>query len=325
MNDTSDGYHVPVLPDEVLEFLAVEPGDTVLDATVGGGGHSALIAERIVPGGRLICLDRDPEAIVAAQERLAPFRERANISILHTPFGALCDAIDQLPGGSDIRFDGILFDLGVSSHQLDTNRGFSFRREEDLNMRMDAAQESTAADLLMSLTEPELAKVLWELGEERFSRRIAHALVERRRQGRPVRTTHELAAVVEQAVPKSAWPRDIHVASRTFMALRIAVNDELGQLRAGLAAAVGRLAPQGRLVVISFHSLEDRIAKQAILNWAGRGPSPSGSSPAAFLFENNFRPLLKILTRKPVMATEREVANNPRARSAKLRAAERIP
>jgi 16S rRNA (cytosine1402-N4)-methyltransferase len=238
----------------------------------------------------------------------------------------LAAALAALEGGDTIRFDGVLFDLGVSSHQLDTERGFSFRRDEPLDMRLDAADATrpTAAELLATSGETEIARILWEYGDEKWSRRIARRIVERRGRGERIETTGQLAALIEQSVPRAAWPRDIHVATRSFQALRIAVNDELGQLRSGLSAAIGRLKPNGRLVVISYHSLEDRITKQMFAQWAGRVPSAPGSSPEALRPTPTQEPIATLLTRKPVTPGVEETARNPRARSAKLRAVRRI-
>lgn len=312
-------YHIPVLLAESLALLEPAPGATMLDATLGGGGHSAALAERISPGGALYGLDRDLEALDAAQKRLELF-PAVKTTLVHTGFGEMDAALAALEGGGTIRFDGVIFDLGVSSHQLDTARGFTFRRDEPLDMRMDSSDASrpTAADLLANAPESEIARILWEFGDEKWSRRIAQRIGERRSKGEPLRSTAQLAALVEQSIPRAAWPRDIHVATRSFQALRIAVNDELGQLRAGLQAAVLRLKPGCRMVVISYHSLEDRIVKQMFAVWAGRTPSAPGSSPAALMPPP---PAIgSLLTRKPITPTDTETARNPRARSAKLRA-----
>jgi 16S rRNA (cytosine1402-N4)-methyltransferase len=313
-------YHTPVLLEESLALIGPVPGAAILDATVGGGGHSAALAARIAPGGILIGLDRDTEAIEAARSRLSYSDVRT--TLVHTSFGDIPAALAALEGGDSIRLDGVIFDLGVSSHQLDTARGFTFRRDEPLDMRMDGSDPSgqTAAHLLLSSDEADLARILWEYGDEKWSRRIARRIVERRSRGERLETTAQLAALIEQSIPRAAWPRDIHVATRTFQALRIAVNDELGQLRAGLDAAFERLAPDGRLVVISYHSLEDRIVKQMFAAWAGRTPSAPGSSPAALMPAPAKPPAATLLTRKPVVPTDAETARNPRARSAKLRA-----
>ena len=317
-------YHVSVLLHEALEYLAPQPGETMLDATLGGGGHSEALAQRLRPGGTLIGLDRDADALVNAGQRLEPYRSDLNIILISTGFGNMEAALNAQPALADRKIDGILFDLGVSSHQLDTERGFSFRRNEFLDMRMNrTGSDPTAADLLATASETELARILWDYGEERFSRRIAAAIVAQRERGQPLQTTTELAALVERAVPRAGWPKEIHVATRTFQGIRIAVNDELGQLEAGLTAAIARLSPGGRVVALSFHSLEDRIVKRIFAEAAGRTPNAPGSSPAAWLPSALQAPTLTLLTRKPVLPTDAETAQNPRARSAKLRAAMR--
>ncbi|HLJ57078.1 MAG TPA: 16S rRNA (cytosine(1402)-N(4))-methyltransferase RsmH [Chthonomonadaceae bacterium] len=316
-------YHVPVMVEEALAYLAPAPGEVFADATLGGGGHSAALAERISPGGALYGIDRDVEALETARERLGRFPD-VGVTLVHSRFGDLDSSIDALPGGESLRFDGVLFDLGVSSHQLDAERGFSFRRDERLDMRMDASDPSsmTAAELLASAPEAEIARILWEYGDEKWSRRIARRIVERRAQGAPLDTTRQLAEIVEQSVPRPAWPREIHVATRTFQAVRIAVNCEIEQLQDGLRAAFHRLKPGGRLVAISYHSIEDRIVKQTFAAWAGRTPSAPGMSPAALLPVTNSN-VATLLTRKPITPRVAEIERNPRARSAKLRALRR--
>ena len=289
--------HIPVLRSEVLALLQPRPAGRYLDATVGLGGHAEAILRASDPDGTLLGIDRDLEALARTQERLAPFGAR--LRLLHGRFEAL-EALARAAGP----FDGILFDLGASSLQLDMpERGFAFAREGPLDMRMDRQQPGTAADLVMALTEQELADLIYRWGEERWSRRIARAVVQAR-QHEPIRTTTDLAEIVARTIPRRLWPRHIHPATRTFQALRIAVNEELTGLDTSLAAAVDLLGPGGRVAVISFHSLEDRIAKQAwrSLETAGR---------------------VRVLTKRPLTASEAEVRDNPRARSAKLRAAER--
>jgi 16S rRNA (cytosine1402-N4)-methyltransferase len=291
--------HVPVLRAEVLEVLQPRPGGRYLDATVGLGGHAEAILEASAPSGTLLGIDRDGEALALARERLAPFDSR--VTLIRGRYEELPDLVE--PGE---RYDGILFDLGASSLQLDSaDRGFSFGREGPLDMRMDRSAGDTTADLVNRLSEQELADLIFRWGEERWSRRIARAIVEARRRA-PLQTTIALANVVARAVPRRAWPRQIHPATRTFQALRIAVNDELVGLGAALEDAVGLLWPGGRIAAISFHSLEDRIVKQTWrrLEAAGR---------------------VRLLTRRPICPGELETAANPRARSAKLRALERIP
>jgi 16S rRNA (cytosine1402-N4)-methyltransferase len=289
--------HVPVLAAEVVALLAPRDGGRYLDATLGLGGHAAAILEQSGPAGCLTGIDRDPEALERARERLAGFGAR--VRLLHGRY----EALDELLS-ADERFDGILFDLGTSALQVDApTRGFSFSQEGPLDMRMDPTGGSTAADLVATLPEHELADLIFRWGEERWSRRIARA-VAHARSAAPIVTTTALAAVVARAIPRAKWPRKIHPATRTFQALRIAVNGELEELRDALTAAVGRLRSGGRLAVISFHSLEDRIVKHTWrdLSTAGR---------------------VRILTRRPLVPGEPELEGNPRARSAKLRVVER--
>ncbi len=290
--------HIPVLPAEVLALLQPRSGGRYLDATVGLGGHAELLLRACAPAGTLLGIDRDAEALERARERLAPFEERVRlVQARHEELSAHLEP--------DARFDGILLDLGASSLQLDSaERGFSFGREGPLDMRMDRSRGETAADLLARLPEGELADCIYRWGEERWSRRIARAIVEARRR-EAIRTTTALAAIVSRAIPRKAWPRHIHPATRTFQALRIAVNDELTGLGPWLEEAAGRLRPAGRIVAISFHSLEDRIVKHTWRRLAATGP-------------------WRILTARPVLAGADEVAVNPRARSAKLRALERL-
>ncbi|HEY9899653.1 MAG TPA: 16S rRNA (cytosine(1402)-N(4))-methyltransferase RsmH [Pantanalinema sp.] len=299
-----------MLPGEVLQWLSPAPGARVLDGTLGGGGHSALILEAIGPEGRLYGIDQDPEAIEAARRRLSVIG--SNVEIRAGNFA------DVLPVWPDEPLDGILLDLGVSSHQLDTaSRGFSFMREGPLDMRMNPNQATSASDLVNALAERELADVIWRYGEERHSRSVARAIVQRRAE-RPFSTTRDLVEVVERVVPRAK--DGIHPATRTFQGLRIAVNDELGVLERALPAAVSRLKPGGRLAVISFHSLEDRVVKQFFRDEARGCTCP----PRLPMCVCNRKPTLEVLTPKPVVATPEENARNPRARSAKLRVARRI-
>ena len=290
--------HEPVMPAEVISLLAPFRGGLFVDCTAGLGGHSALILE----GGadRLIGLDRDPDALRLAGERLAPFGDR--VELVHSDYrqlGAVLEA-REIAG-----VDGVLADLGVSSMQLDAEgRGFSFRRDEPLDMRMDRTQGPTAADLLMDVDEEDLANVIFQFGEERHSRRIARAIVRQCAQGR-IDTTGALAAIVRRAVPTRGYQR-IDPATRTFQALRIWVNRELEGLDVFLTDVSRRLLAGARLVVITFHSLEDRIVKHTFRAIAAAGDA------------------WQVLTRKPMVAGDEELARNPRARSAKLRAIERL-
>jgi len=294
----------------VLTFLAVRPGGTYIDATVGGGGHAAAILTASAPDGRLLGLDRDPAALEIARRRLAPFGDRALLR--HGSFARLALLAQDIAP-----VDGVVFDLGLSSLQLaDPRRGFAFSREGPLDMRFDPeAGGPTAADLVNTLSVKELAEVLYRYGEERQARRIAEAIVA----ARPVRTTTELAEVVAAAVGSRRGR--IHPATRTFQALRIAVNRELDALAEALPQALDLLAPGGRLVVISFHSLEDRIVKRFLRRESRDCICP----PETPICTCGHRARLRVLTPKPVRPSPEEVAANPRSRSARLRAAQRLP
>jgi 16S rRNA (cytosine1402-N4)-methyltransferase len=303
--------HIPVLLDEALYWLAPRPGGVYVDATVGAGGHAEAILERIAPGGRLIGLDRDDVALEAARSRLRRFGEAA---VLVRANNAAIKEVLSSQGLHEV--DGILFDLGASSMQFDDpGRGFSFQLPGPLDMRMDRSQKTTAADLVNGLPERELADLIWRYGEERFSRRIARAVA----RARPVRTTVELADIVARSVP-GRWPRGRHPATRTFQALRIAVNDELSNLDNAISDAAEVLRGAGRLCAITFHSLDDRLIKHTFLRLSRGCTHPPGASAAVL----SGKPCLRILTKKPVTPSREEVRRNPRARSAKLRAAERM-
>lgn len=290
--------HEPVLVTETIDLLAPGRGGLFVDCTVGLGGHARALLE--AGASRVLGFDRDPDALRLAGERLEAFGDR--VELVHADYRDLGRVLDdrQIAG-----IDGALADLGVSSLQLDADgRGFSFRRDEPLDMRMDRSQGPTAADLLETVDETDLANVIFQHGEERFSRRIARAIVDARRGGR-IATTGQLAAIVRRAVPTRGYQR-IDPATRTFQALRIWVNRELEGLEAFLAEACRRLLAGARLAVISFHSLEDRVVKHAFRALAQTGAA------------------LRILTKRPVVPGEAEVERNPRARSAKLRAIERF-
>lgn len=310
--------HRPVLLQEVLTWLAPRSGGVYVDATVGGGGHAVQVAQRISPGGRLVGIDRDPAAVAAAAARLEAEAPRDVVwDVRHANFAELDVVLDGLGIGS---IDGVLFDLGVSSVQFDNPaRGFTYREDAPLDMRMDPSRGQTARDLVNEAPEETLRHIIATYGEERWAARIARFIVERRRQA-PIETTGDLVQVIKEAIPAAARRRGPHPARRTFQALRIAVNDELGSLERGLQAAIARLAPGGRVVVISFHSLEDRIVKQAFRE-AERGCICPPELPAC---RCGRRPVLRILTRRPVTPSPEEIHVNPRARSAKLRAAERV-
>lgn len=305
---------------ECLAWLAPGSGDTAVDATLGLGGHAVAILERIGPGGCLVGLDRDPEALRRAEVRLQDACAGwgwpgCPVRTARTDFRHLGETLDGL-GVTSVR--GCLFDLGVSSMQLDQpERGFSFRTAGPLDMRMDPSAGATAADLVNQTSEVELARLLWEYGEERYSRRIARRIVERRRSA-PLATTQDLVDAVWGAYPPGERHGRIHPATRTFQALRIAVNDELAAIEPALLAAADRIAPGGRIVVLAYHSLEDRIVKRTFEFLAGRCRCPEEVPVCAC----GARERARILTRKPQQPSEGEVARNPRARSARLRAIE---
>lgn len=306
-------FHQPVLVRSVVHFLNVQREGLFVDCTLGGGGHTEALLAAGGPGVRVIGIDRDPRALAAAKERLARWADR--VQIMPGNFRYLPQILDSL-GVEQV--DGILADLGVSSHHVDVvERGFSYWGDGPLDMRMGPDAKRTAAELLAQLDEAELAKILREYGEERFAVRIAREIVAARRR-EPIVTAAQLVEVVKRAIPAAARRSGPHPARRTFQALRIAVNDELGALRDLLSGAVERLARAGRIVVISFHSLEDRIVKEAFAREA-RGCTCPPELPACVCGR---RPRLRILTRKPVVADDEEIARNPRSRSAKLRAAE---
>lgn len=306
--------HVPVLAEEVRRLLAVEPGETVVDATFGAGGHASLLAEDLSGRGRFIAIDRDPS--------VRPFFEgfRRRFGGLQSRFlrGDFAVVLGQL-AGNDVRADAILLDLGVSSMQLDRpERGFSYAADAPLDMRMDPTAELSARDLVNEADERELADIFRRYGEERYARQIARAILKRRR-ARPYERTGELVETIKAAIPAPARFGDGHPARRVFQALRIAVNDELGSLDAALPAAIEMLRPGGRLAVISFHSLEDRIVKR-FLRDQERGCVCPPDFPICVCGRE---PALRTLTRKAIRPSAREVALNPRAASARLRAAVR--
>jgi 16S rRNA (cytosine1402-N4)-methyltransferase len=290
--------HLPVMTAEVLQHLRPEGGGLFVDCTVGLGGHARALLE--AGATRILGLDRDLDALARARETLAPWSDR--VELVHADYRSLDDVLDRRQID---RVDGTLADLGVSSMQFDApGRGFSFQRDEPLDMRMDRSRGETAADLIAQASERELADAIFTYGEERFSRRIARALVEARDDA-PVTTTGRLASIVRRAIPRRGFMR-IDPATRTFQALRIWVNRELEGLDRFIQAAAARLRTGARLVVIAFHSLEDRIVKHTLRAL------------------ERAEPLVRILTRKPAVPTDAEVEQNPRARSAKLRAAERV-
>lgn len=306
-------YHRPVLVNEVLTLLDPKPGGVFLDATLGGGGHAEEVLKRIGPTGRLIGIDRDSEAVQFARMRLGA--TDGQLTLIEGNFGELESILADL-GVAEL--DGALFDLGVSSHQLDAPRGFSFQRDEPLDMRMGEDAQS-AADIVNQYSERELETVIRNFGEERYARRVARAITARREQ-KPFRTTMELADAVVSAIPGGGRWQDIHPATRTFQAIRIEANAELEAVEKALPAAIDALKIGGVVAVISFHSLEDRIVKTVFRRFSGRCECP----PRMPQCQCGAREMLKVLTRKPVVPSAEEIAENARSRSSKLRAAVRI-
>jgi 16S rRNA (cytosine1402-N4)-methyltransferase len=309
------GYrHIPVMRTQVLEYLNCRPGRVYVDGTLGSAGHARAILERSGPDGLLVGLDQDADAIANARIVLAPYSDR--VRLIHDNFGRMAEALSQL-GLSGA--DGILLDLGISLHHLEASgRGFSFLRDEPRDMRMDTRSAETAADLINRLKEDDLKRIFQKYGEERFSGRIARRIVAvRRRQA--IRTSGELARIVCDATPRGGRRR-IHPATRVFMALRIAVNRELERLAEFMDQLPGLLTPGGRVCILSFHSLEDRIVKQQLKAWE-KGRCNEAWPPAPMQTPGN---VLRILTRKVVRPGPEEIAANPMARSTKLRVAEKI-
>ena len=306
--------HKPVLLEESIRALNIRPEGIYLDGTLGRAGHSREIARRL-SSGRLICVDRDQTALDAARERLADWIGR--VELVHSNFDALDDILDGL-GLAGV--DGMLFDLGVSSPQLDDAvRGFSYMADAPLDMRMDQNQPLTAGRIVNEWPQEELRRILWQYGEERYAPQIAAAIV-RHRVDKPIETTLELVEVVKAAMPAKARKEKQHPAKRTFQAIRIAVNDELGSVERMLRRAVPRLNKGGRLAVITFHSLEDRIVKTELARFA-RGCICPPDFPVCVCGRT---PEIKLVNKKPILPTDRELEENPRARSAKLRAAEKL-
>jgi 16S rRNA (cytosine1402-N4)-methyltransferase len=308
-------FHIPVMLKEVIASLNCRAGAVYVDCTVGGGGHAEAILRSTAPDGMLIGIDTDEEALEEAAKRLAPFKNRTTLVK-----GNFAD-IDTILAEMKIKkANGILLDLGVSSHQLDTaDRGFSFTLDAPLDMRMDRSRGRSAYDLIQTLSEDELERLIRKYGEERMARRVARSIVENRNFA-PIRTTADLAAVVIKAMPRDNARQRIHPATRTFQALRIAVNDELAGLHRAIAGGMERLGQGGRFSVISFHSLEDRIVKNAFRI----GEKGCFCPPDLPVCACGRTPTLKVVTRKPIVPGAAELSSNPRARSAKLRTAERI-
>lgn len=308
--------HISVLRVEAVDALNIEnerADGIYVDATAGGGGHSALVLERLSGRGRLICIDQDPDAIGVLTER---FKDDSRVTIVRSNFAEIASVLESL--GVDA-IDGVLMDIGVSSHQLDcAERGFSYHSDAPLDMRMSQEGQS-AADLVNSLAWQQLAEIFTRYGEEKFSARIAKLICQRREE-KPIETTLELADIIRDAYPAAAR-RDGHPARKCFQALRIAVNDELGVLERGMQAAFDSLAVQGRIAVITFHSLEDRMVKRTMNEWA-KGCICPPDFPQCVCGK---KPRAAVVTRKPIIPSEQEISENARSRSSKLRIAEKLP
>ena len=307
--------HKSVLLQECIDALNIRPDGIYLDGTLGGAGHSSQIARRLTEGGRLIGVDRDRTALAAAKERLAPYADR--VTLVHSNFAEIDAILDSLGIPA---VNGMLFDLGVSSPQLDdASRGFSYMADAPLDMRMDKDDALTAGEVVNTWPQGELRRILYDYGEERYAPQIAAAIC-RAREKAPVETTLELVDIIRSAMPAQALREKQHPAKRSFQAIRIAVNDELGAVSRMMQAAVGRLNPGGRLAVITFHSLEDRIVKSE-MQQAARGCTCPPEFPVCVCGK---KPLVKLVTRKPIVSGPAELEDNPRARSAKLRVAEKL-
>ncbi len=315
MADKINFSHRSVLLDECIESLSIKPDGIYVDGTAGGGGHSLEIAKRLTEGGRLIAIDRDDAAIAAATERLHDHLDR--VTFVRNNFSSAAEVCREL--GID-RIDGILLDLGVSSYQLDTaERGFTHNTNAPLDMRMDRRSELDAYTVVNTYTQERLKKIIWEYGEERFAPKIASAIV-RRREQKPLETTGELVDVIKSAIPPAAREGGHHPAKRTFQAIRIEVNRELDAIEPAIRHAKDIMNEGGRIVIITFHSLEDRIVKQTYADMASGCVCPR-DLPICVCGR---RPEVKVLTKKPILPSERELDENPRSRSAKLRVAEKL-
>ena len=307
--------HRPVLLDECIEALNIRPEGIYLDGTLGRAGHSREIARRLSGSGKLICVDRDQAALDAAQERLGEWMDR--VTLVHSNFDRVSEILDEL-GIAGV--DGMLFDLGVSSPQLDDgSRGFSYMADAPLDMRMDRSEGLTAADVVNTWSQEELRRILFQYGEERYAPLIAAAIV-RRREERPIETTLELVDIIKGAMPARALKEKQHPAKRSFQAIRIAVNDELSSVDRMLQGAVPKLNKGGRLAVITFHSLEDRIVKTGLGEFA-KGCTCPPDFPVCVCGRT---PDVKLVNKKPILPSPQEIEENPRARSAKLRVAEKL-
>ena len=310
----SEFHHISVLLNECLEGLDIKPDGIYVDGTLGGAGHSSQIAKRLTTG-RLIGVDRDPVALKAAGERLKPYEN--NVTLVHSNFSEMAKVLEDLniPG-----VDGILLDLGVSSPQLDDGaRGFSYMADAPLDMRMNSGDALSAETVVNTWSEEELRRILYQYGEERYAPQIVGAIC-RRRAEKPIETTLELVDIIRSAMPAAALREKQHPAKRSFQAIRIAVNDELGAVERIMEDAIGLLNPGGRLAIITFHSLEDRIVKNGMAA-AAKGCTCPPSFPVCVCGK---KPQVKVITRKPLLASNEELEANPRSRSAKLRVCEKL-
>ena len=310
----SEFHHISVLLEECLDGLAIKPHGIYVDGTLGGAGHSSQIAKRLTTG-RLIGIDRDPIALKAASARLESYKDR--VTLVHSNFCEMTQVLEDLglPG-----VDGILLDLGVSSPQLDDGaRGFSYMADAPLDMRMNNEDTLSAYTVVNTWSQEELKRILFDYGEERYAPRIASAIC-RRREERPIETTLELVDIIRSAMPPQALREKQHPAKRSFQAIRIAVNDELGSVEKAMQAAIPLLNPGGRLAVITFHSLEDRIVKNAMAE-ASKGCTCPPNFPVCVCGR---KPQVKLISRKPIVASDEELEVNPRSRSAKLRVCEKL-
>lgn len=315
MSEKINFSHRSVLLDECIEALNIKPNGIYVDGTAGGGGHSYYIAEKLTAGGRLIAIDRDDSAIAAAGERLSPFADR--VTIVRNNFSSMADVCMML--GIE-KIDGVLLDLGVSSYQLDTpDRGFTYNTDAPLDMRMDRRGELDAFTVVNTYSYDMLKKVIYDYGEERFAPRIASAIVQRREK-ESIKTTGELVDIIKGAIPAVAREGGHHPAKRTFQAIRIEVNGELDAIEPAICSATNLLSPGGRIAIITFHSLEDRIVKQTYAD-LGQGCNCPKSLPICVCGR---KPRIKVLTKKPILPSAEEIESNPRSRSAKLRIAEKL-
>jgi 16S rRNA (cytosine1402-N4)-methyltransferase len=314
-------HHITVLKEESVEGLHIQPGGIYVDCTLGGAGHSSLIVSKLGPGGLLIAMDQDETALANAAKALAPYEDR--VLTVKSNFREIEEVLQRIPQAlrdGKPQVDGILFDLGVSSPQLDeADRGFSYNHDAELDMRMDRTSELTAKIIVNEWSPERIARILYEYGEEKFSRRIA-SVIEAARAKRPIETTGELVELIKEGIPAAARRTGPHPAKRSFQALRIAVNDELGAFEEALEQSIRCLAPGGRVAVITFHSLEDRICKQTFAKYVEKCTCPP-DFPICVCQKSG---ILKLINRKPIVPSREELETNQRARSSKLRIAEKL-